>query len=95
MTPEELERCFIQAVVANYQQAWDPLRRQCRVMLWEFDSGIRLVECPNCARTRSLSPSKVVLRFPSHDKRKTRTPNTDERWAMEQTIWKAVGGESK
>jgi hypothetical protein len=60
-----------------------------------FDSGIQLVECPDCARTRSLSPSKGVLRFPSHDKRKTRTPNTDERWAMEQTIWKVVGGESK
>ena len=60
-----------------------------------FDSGIRLVECPNCARTRSLSPSKGVLRFPSHDKRKTRTPNTDQRWAMEQTIWEVVGGERK
>jgi hypothetical protein len=60
-----------------------------------LDSGIRLVECPDCARTRSLSPRKGVLRFPSHDKRKTRTPNTDQRWAMEQTIWEVVGGESK
>ena len=60
-----------------------------------LDSGIRLVECPDCARTRSLSPSKGVLRFPSHDKRKTRTPNTDQRWAMEQTIWEVVAGESK
>ena len=50
-----------------------------------LDSGVTLVECPDCARTRSLSPSKGVLRFPSHDKRKTRTPNTDQRWAMEQT----------
>jgi hypothetical protein len=35
MTLEELERCFIQAVVDDYQQAWDPLRRQRRAVLWE------------------------------------------------------------
>jgi AAA domain len=57
-----------------------------------LESGIKLVECPDCARTRSLSPRKGVLRFPSHDKRKTRTPNTDRRWAMGQTAWEVVGG---
>jgi hypothetical protein len=60
-----------------------------------LESGVRLVECPNCASTRSLSPRSGVLRFPSHDKRKTRTPNTDQRWTLEQTIWEVVGGESK
>ncbi len=35
MTLEELERCFMQAVVDDYQQAWDPLRRQRRTVLWE------------------------------------------------------------
>ncbi len=35
MTLEELERCFIQAVVDDYQQAWDPLRRQRRAVLWD------------------------------------------------------------
>src|SRR6266852_27453 len=35
MTLEELERCFIQAVVDDYQQAWDELRRQRRAVLWE------------------------------------------------------------
>jgi hypothetical protein len=35
MTLEELERCFIQAIVDDYQQAWDPLRRQRRTVLWE------------------------------------------------------------
>jgi hypothetical protein len=35
MTLEELERCFIQAVVDDYQQAWDELRRQRRTVLWE------------------------------------------------------------
>src|SRR5207244_1322441 len=59
------------------------------------DSGIRLVECPDCAKTRSLSPRKGVLRFPSHDKRKIRTLNTDQRWVMRETAWEVAGGEEK
>jgi Mu transposase, C-terminal len=35
MTLEELERCFIAAIVDDYQQAWDELRRQRRTVLWE------------------------------------------------------------
>jgi hypothetical protein len=60
-----------------------------------LDSGTRLVECPACGRTRTLSPRNGVLRFPAHDKRKTRTPVTSQRWAMEKTIWEVVGGERK
>ena len=56
------------------------------------DSGVRLFECPNCARTRTLSPRKGVLRFPSHEKRKINTPVTSQRWAMSETIWDVVGG---
>jgi hypothetical protein len=39
MTLEELERCFIQAVVDDYQQAWDELRRQRHAVLWEMASA--------------------------------------------------------
>ena len=60
-----------------------------------LDGGVLLVECPDCAATRSISPHNGVLRFPSHDKRKTRTPVTSQRWAMCETIWEVVGGESK
>ena len=35
MTLEELERCFFQAIVDDYQQAWDQLRRQRCTVLWE------------------------------------------------------------
>ena len=35
MTLEELERCFYQAIVDDYQQDWDELRRQRRAVLWE------------------------------------------------------------
>jgi len=57
-------------------------------------SGVALVECPKCGRTWTLSPRGGVLRFKSHDKRKTDTPNTGRRWARgEREIdWDVVGG---
>jgi transposase InsO family protein len=36
MTLEELERCFYQAIVDDYQQAFDDLRRQRPSVLWEL-----------------------------------------------------------
>src|SRR2546422_3203987 len=59
-----------------------------------LDSGVTLVACPTCARTRSLAPRKGVLRFPSHEKRKPHAPVTSQRWVMGNTIWEVVGGES-
>ncbi len=41
----------------------------------------------------TLSPRKGVLRFPGHSKRKTHTPNTEQRWAMGKMIWDVVGGQ--
>jgi len=35
MTLEELERYFVRAIVDDYQQSWDGLRRQKRDVLWE------------------------------------------------------------
>jgi phosphopantetheinyl transferase (holo-ACP synthase) len=57
--------------------------------------GVSLVECPDCGRTWTLSPRGGVGRFKSHDKRKTATSHTAERWAIRETIWKVVGGENK
>lgn len=57
-----------------------------------LDSGIQLVECPDCAATRSLEPHRGVLRFSSHDKRKTRIPNTGQRWVKRETVWEVAGG---
>jgi hypothetical protein len=56
------------------------------LMVTSANAGIPLVECPKCARTRSLSPSKGILRFPSHDQRKTDVPVTSERWARREMI---------
>ena len=59
-------------------------------------SGGALVECPDCARMRSLSPRKGVLRFPSHDRRKLQTPVTGVRWAAKgKTDWGVVDGKTK
>jgi len=57
-----------------------------------LDSGTRLVECPDCAAMRSLDLQKGMLRFKSHDKRKTTTPNTEERWVRVDLVWDVVGG---
>ena len=57
-----------------------------------LDSDVALVECPDCASTRTLEPHGGVLRFKSHDKRKTHTPNTEPRWARIDSDWDVVGG---
>jgi hypothetical protein len=50
-------------------------------------TGVSLVECPDCGRARSLPFSGRTIRFPSHTKRKTNTPNKDERWAKRDERW--------
>src|SRR5712692_1094797 len=56
-------------------------------------SSVSLVECPRCGRMRSLSPSKGVLRFKPHTRRKQQTPLTEKRWsATGKTDWDVVGG---
>jgi hypothetical protein len=57
--------------------------------------GIAGVECPDGAARRSLVLRNGVLRFPSHDQRKTRTPQTERRWARQDTRWEVLGGESQ
>ena len=59
------------------------------------ESGVALVECPDCGRAWTLSPSGRVLRFKSHDKRKTNTPNTEPRWVKRETDWDVTEGRSK
>jgi AAA domain len=58
------------------------------------ESSVARVECPGCGRVWTLSPSGGVLRFKSHDIRKTNTPNAGRRWARGEgeTDWDVVGG---
>ena len=58
------------------------------------ESGVSLVECPDCARMWTLEPRGGALRFKLHDKRKTTTPNTGQRWAKNKKgneDWDVVG----
>lgn len=56
------------------------------------ESSVAVVECPDCSRTRSLSPSKGVIRFPAHKRRKRQTLVTSKRWAAKgPTDWDVVG----
>jgi len=60
------------------------------------ESSVTLAECPDCGRTRSLSPSKGVLRFPPHERRKQQTRLSSTRWsATGKTDWGVVGAERK
>ena len=66
-----------------------------RIDLKRFtESGISLVECPDCGRMRSLSHVKSVLRFKPHTRRKQQTPLTAKRWSTRgATDWNVVGSE--
>jgi hypothetical protein len=57
------------------------------------ESGVTLVECPDCTCTRTLEPHGGALRCKSHNKRKTTTPNTEPRWAKGKADWNVLGGE--
>jgi hypothetical protein len=56
-----------------------------------LESGVALVECPDCKALRTLEPHGGVLQFKSHDKRKTQTPTTSRRWARIDSTWDVVG----
>jgi hypothetical protein len=55
-----------------------------------LDSGIHRVECPDCTSISSLTPHNGILRFKSHNRRKTRSLSTEPRWAKREMIWAAV-----
>lgn len=55
-----------------------------------LDSNIERVECPECHALRQINPRNGILRYPSHDKRKTRTPQIEPRWAQGETEWKPI-----
>jgi hypothetical protein len=55
------------------------------------DAGIRSVECPECLSLRSnMTLAGETIRFPSHDPRKTRTPNREARWVRHKGTWEVI-----
>ena len=57
-----------------------------------LDSGVTRGECPECQALRQITPRNGVLRFPSHDKRKTRTAQVEQRWVQSETGWEVISG---
>jgi len=55
-----------------------------------LDSGVSLVECPDCTSTSSLTPHKGTLQFKPHKRRKTRSTSTEPRWARREMVWVVV-----
>jgi AAA domain len=51
------------------------------------EAGVSKVECPECLTMRALTPQGAMVRFPPHDKRKTRTPHREVRWIRHGTVW--------
>lgn len=60
-----------------------------------LESGIERVECPDCQALRQVTPRNGVLRYPTHDKRKTHVPQTEPRWAQGGEEWGPVSGGRK
>ena len=55
-------------------------------------ANVRKVECPACQTVRTLQLHGTSVRFPSHQRRKTRTPSSETRWIREGEVWRIVGG---
>ena len=58
------------------------------------DSGIERVECPECHALRQMTLRHDILRYPSHEKRKTRVAHTGPRWVQGENGWEGASGTS-
>src|SRR5947208_7919829 len=74
MTLEELERYFFRAIVDDYQQSWDGLRRQTRALLWE--EAVRQTGVPQYLGApdelklllmKAVNRKTLPHRYPVHD----------------------------
>lgn len=55
-----------------------------------LESGVSLVQCPDCTSTSALSPHKGILQFKPHKRRKRRSTSTEPRWIKREMIWAVV-----
>ena len=55
------------------------------------DAGVLKVECPECLSMRGLTPQGETVQSPSHNPRKTRTPNREARWVKREQAWELAG----
>ena len=53
-----------------------------------IEHGVSHFECPACLAVREIKPRGGRVKFPSHLKRMTMTPNQGARWVKRESIWK-------
>lgn len=58
-----------------------------------LESGIERIECPDCHALRQITPRNGILRYPTHDKRKTRAPQTEPRWVQGEAGWEVISAD--
>src|SRR6266699_2194746 len=51
------------------------------------ETGVSRFECPTCKAVRDIQPKGDRVKFPSHPKRTTTTPNHGKRWVRRGSIW--------
>jgi hypothetical protein len=54
------------------------------------ETGITCVECPTCGARRTLKSPKDRPHFPSHSPRKNPPRNREQRWIVQEQIWKLI-----
>ncbi len=51
------------------------------------EAGVSRFECPTCLAVRDIKPKGDHVKFPSHPKRTTTTPNQGSRWVKREIAW--------
>jgi hypothetical protein len=54
------------------------------------EARVSHVECPTCLAVRDIQPKGNRVKFPSHPKRTTTTPNHGKRWVRRGSIWECA-----
>ncbi len=52
------------------------------------EAGVSHFECPTCLAVRDIPPKGGRVKFPSHPKRTTTTPNQGLRWVKRESAWR-------
>ncbi len=52
------------------------------------EAGVSHFECPTCLAVRNIKPKGTQVKFSSHPRRTTNTPNQGLRWVKRESIWR-------
>jgi hypothetical protein len=52
------------------------------------EAGVSRFECPTCLAVRDIQPKGSRVKFISHPKRTTNTPNHGLRWVKQENVWR-------